>query len=76
MIHDVNQQEARSAFSPSIGFDESQGLFSLYKDTRRRTAHARNADGGFPYRARKFRENSGSEENPHATAISRMLIVE
>lgn len=36
----------------------------------------RNAEGGRPYLARKFRENSGRDENPQATAISRMLMVE
>ena len=39
-------------------------------------AFARSADGGLPYRARKLRENSGSEEKPQATAISCMLMVE
>ncbi len=34
------------------------------------------AEGGLPYRARKLRENSGRLENPQATAISRMLMVE
>ena len=39
-------------------------------------AQPRSAEGGRPYLVRKFRENSGKDENPQATAISRMLMVE